>query len=74
MVVEKPDYRHRHLLPTRGDWPRHRRTTQKRDEIAPFQPIILDSPSSQAGAGMQDIGSARLGQRVLQCFATNQRA
>ena len=52
MVVEKPDYRHRHLLPTRGDRPRHRRTTQKRES------------SSQAGAGMQDIGLARIGQGI----------
>src|SRR6267378_1258604 len=33
-AAKKPDHRHSALLSTRGEWPRHRRATEKRDELA----------------------------------------
>src|SRR5882762_6798839 len=33
-AAKKPDHRHSALLRTRGEWPRHRRATEKRDELA----------------------------------------
>jgi hypothetical protein len=34
--VQNPDYRHRRLLRTRRERPRHRPTADERDEVAPF--------------------------------------
>src|SRR5262249_36856940 len=36
-AVEKPNYRHRRLLPVCDQRPRHRRAAEKRDELAPSQ-------------------------------------
>src|SRR5215470_8627325 len=33
--LSPPTYRHRRLLRTRSDWPRHRRAAEKRDELPP---------------------------------------
>jgi hypothetical protein len=35
-AMEEPDHRHRRLLRARRERPRHRRSAEPRDELAPF--------------------------------------
>jgi hypothetical protein len=42
-AVDEPDHRHRRLLRTRRHRPCHRRTTEPRDELSPFDHSITPS-------------------------------
>jgi hypothetical protein len=49
--VQEPDHRHRGLLCTRGEWPRGRRNTEKRYELAPFHHSITSSARRRIDVG-----------------------
>src|SRR6516162_7883481 len=47
--MEEPDDRHRRLLRARRERPRNRRTTEQRDERAPFHSITSSARASSVG-------------------------
>src|SRR5262249_18016411 len=60
--IEASDHRHGRLLRTRGEWPRRRRTTEQRYELAAFcveHGLPSRNPLCQLTAGSGCLGSAR---------------
>src|SRR5207249_10276626 len=58
--VEKPDHRHRRLLRGRRERPRGRRTTNKRDELAPPHGTYPKAKDRRLTiAGLERVGGVR---------------